>query len=414
MGPLTVTLGILAATALTLNAILVVTTLVLLHRQRLAPYARAGASFSPPISILKPLKGTNPDLFMNLLACARQDYPRYELVLGAADPNDPALIVARRLAAKFPAIPMRVVSGAPDIGLNPKVSNLAHLARHARYEWILVSDADVRPGPGYLRGLAAELADPRVGLVTSPLFGIGEQSFGATLENLHLGTFVSPSMCAAEVLARHTCVVGKSMLFRKCDLRALGGWEGLANVLAEDYVLGRRMAENGRRVALSPMPLPVVNRKRTLHSFLARHLRWGQMRRRINPAAYLVEALLTPSFWAAAFAAAAWQHDSRGVAVAALVSLLALQVGGHRYLLLKLCGRPPAWRHFFLLPLKDLLVAGLWPIAALRRRVSWRGTSFLLGRGSHLRPAEPLPASPSSDHPEGLTPAREARRWAAG
>lgn len=410
MGPLTVTLGVLAAISLALSTILIITTVTFLDRKSAAPDESLTAGFWPPISILKPLKGADPDLFMNLLACARQDYPRFELVLGAADPDDPSLAVARRLSKTLPGIDIRVVSGAPDLGLNPKVSNLSHLAQAASYDLVLVSDADVRPGPGYLRSLAEEIADPRVGMVTNLLAGIGEHSLGAALENLHLGTFVSPSLAAARSLAGHTCVVGKSMLFRLSDLEAFGGWAAVADVLAEDYVLGRLFQRAGRRVALSPAPLPVVNRRRTLAAFLARHLRWGQMRRRINFTAFLGEILLAPTLWATSFAAVAWHEGSEGVALATLLFLLALQVGGHRYLLLTLCGRPPAWRHFFLLPLKDLLIALLWPIAALKRGVSWRGTRLLVDRGSRLRrPGFASASSPTQPGPRSRGTAMGSR-----
>src|SRR5262245_10446954 len=121
---------------------------------------------APPISVLKPMKGADPALYDNLVSFARQDYPVFELVLGCEDTMDPALAVARRVQREFPGVPMTIVAGGRPIGHNPKINNLAQICRSARHDWVLVSDADIRADELYLRAIAAETADPRVGLVS--------------------------------------------------------------------------------------------------------------------------------------------------------------------------------------------------------------------------------------------------------
>ena len=335
---------------------------------------------APPITILKPVKGTEPGLYENLASFARQDYPAYELLIGAEDPADPALVVARQVQRDHPGARIAVVAGAHRLGLNPKVNLLSALSARAAHDHWLISDSNVRVGPDYLRETADELGDPAVGLVTNVIVGQGEGA-GALLENLHLASFVAGATSLARMASGRACVIGKSMLFRRRDLEQLGGWWPLRSVLAEDYVLGRAFELLGYRVALSPYVIGTVNDGWTIERFVNRHLRWAQMRRRVSPLAFAGELILNPVLWIALAALAS--RDLRLCLFGALGVAIKCAADA---LVLRRLGPPPRLRQLLAVPFKDLLLAGVWGVGAFRRTIDWRGTRMRIEAGSQLVP----------------------------
>lgn len=360
----------------------------------------------PPISILKPVRGLDDGLYDNLVALARQDYPAFEILVGAEDPDDPALLIAAQVRRDFPGVSIRLVAGGAPIGHNPKVNNLAQLLPLARHPHVLISDSNVRPAPHYLTALAGELADPRVGLVHNVIVGAGEQTTGALLENLHLASFVCASVCAASVLTDQPLVIGKSMLMHRDDLERAGGLAAVKDLLAEDYQLARRIQASGRVVRLSPFRLTTINTEWDLPRFLGRHLRWAQMRRRQQLGWYLTEPLGQPLvLLMILLAISLWRPDVVvfGRSPAALAVLgIALKLTADAALWHRLRREVMPLRALLLAPLKDLLIFGLWCVGLFRRRVEWRGHWMQVGPQSRLVPDAPRPATPT-------VPASEAR-----
>jgi ceramide glucosyltransferase len=382
MTTLLVALGGLAIVSLGFTWVTQATALRALRRR-----PPAGLRPLPPISILKPLKGLDDGLYENLASFARLDYPRFELLLGVASADDPAAPLCRRLIREFPRAGIRLVVCPPGFGKNPKVSTLVRLAAVARHDLVLISDSNVRARAGYLEAMAREHQREGVGLVCNPVAGVGEKTFGALLENLQLGGFVSSSICAAFELAGHACVVGKSMLFRLSDLERVGGFYPVRDVLAEDYVLGRRFQRAGLKVALSSHVVETVNERWTAARFIERHLRWAQMRRRLNPMAYAGEPLLNPTPFLAALLACALAGGLRELAVSSLV-LLAAKALSDIAVLRALRGAAVRLRDLPAIFFKDLVALGIWLVGFFRRTICWRGHSLRLESGSRLLEAD--------------------------
>lgn len=338
----------------------------------------------PPVSILKPLCGVDEDLEGHLAVFASLDYPSYEVVLGVRDPADAAWPVAEAAVSRWPGR-FRLVRQRGEPGLNPKVNQLIGLAREARHDVLVVSDSNVRVHAGYLREIAWHLRDDRVGLVTHPIAGVGERSLGAALENLQLSAATTPSMLAAKRLAGQAVVVGKSMALRRADLDAMGGFASVKDVLAEDFVLGRRVSrELGKRVVQAATPVQNVNQRRTLEQFLERYTRWHVMQRKIaGPIPYAAQILLHPVLFATLALAVSPSPDVLAGALAVLLGKSLLDEATARMVR----GAGFGWRAL-LTPLRDLLMAVAWGRGFMRNTVEWRGTRLAVLPGSVLRPVE--------------------------
>jgi ceramide glucosyltransferase len=354
-----------------------------LRRKLSGPAPSPGGA--PGISVLKPLRGIDDDLEANLATFAAQDWPGCEVLLGLHDLSDPAEPLARAAVERWPGR-FRVVVQEGERGMNPKVSQLAGLAAAARHGILVISDSNVRVGPGYLAEIAARLEDPEVGMVTHLIAGVGERSEGALLENLHLAGGVATGIAAAKAIAGRDVVMGKSMALRRADLEALGGFAAVKDLLAEDYVLGQMVSRVlGKRVELASRPVENVVQERTVGQFTQRARRWAVLQRTlVGPWLYAAQVVRNPVLLAtlalaaapAPWTAAAW------LAVAGARALLdgaagsALRGGGFRPVQL------------LRVPVKDLLLGAAWAEGFFRRTVDWRGTRLRVLPGSRLAPPD--------------------------
>lgn len=361
------------------------------HRLRATRGPAPPLASTPLVSILKPVAGVDDDLPDNLASFAKLDYPSYELLFGVASREEPAIRVIQAFIAAHPEIPARLCFTDPDEALNPKVAQLLELTRRARGAVLVISDANVRVQPDYLRSMLSILLRPGVGLVSNLIVGTGERTLGAVVENAQLGSFIAPSVVAARELAGRSISIGKSMAMRRVDLDRVGGFESVAGVLAEDDVLGQRFSERGFLVALCLDPVENRNTACSLTRTLERHTRWGKMRRTLVPRCFAFEPLHSPLLvaWLTALvsptrlAAQSWLFAWALQSLGAFVGLKLLRPGRHNLLLVAAE------------PLRALVACFCWMSACASRRVGWRGNVFTLGAGSALEAAAAPPSARS-------------------
>src|SRR5262249_30934817 len=242
--------------------------------------------FMPAVSVLKPVRGLDPASYENFASFCRQNYGDYEIVFAVADQDDPAIEIIRRLIADFPRRSIRLLIGAPSLGPSSKVNKLCRLAREARHDLLVISDSDIRVAPNYLRSVVAPFRDPRVGAVTCLYAGITNGSTASELEALGIATDFAAGVLTAWQLQGIRFALGATMATTRERLLEIGGFEALVTYCADDYQLGRRIAERGYLVALPQHVVESECAGRTLRGYVQHPLRWAITIRHSRPSGY--------------------------------------------------------------------------------------------------------------------------------
>ena len=345
---------------------------------------RAASRFTPGVSILKPVHGTDPGAYESFRSHCLQDYPEYEIIFGVNDMSDSAVPLIEQLMREFPVRSIKLIACPEALGMNRKVSNLVQMLRGAKYEYILVNDGDIRVPCEYLRRVLAPFESESVGLVTCLYRGIAAPTLGSRLEALGISTDFSAGVLTARMIEGGIRFgLGSTLATSRKALSTIGGLEPLVDYLADDYELGERIARAGLQVVLADVTVETYVPAYKLKDFLLHQMRWARSTRDSRPRGYAGLLLTFGLPWAllAALAArsAAWSWKLLAAAVVARL-LMALTVG-----LGELRDRQ-VLRHLILLPLRDLVALGVWAASFAGHKVNWRGTYFILEDGK-LRPA---------------------------
>jgi ceramide glucosyltransferase len=351
---------------------------------------RSVSTVLPPVTILKPLCGAHPGLYETLRSFCEQDYPHFQIVFGVRHAADPAVEIVQRLMNEHRALHLKLVVNDRDVGVNPKVSNLANAFESAEHDVLVIADSDIRVEPDYLRAIVAPLAEAGVGLVTC-LYGSSAIGHGwGVLGRLFIDDWFFPSALVSATGGTLRHAFGATLAFHRQTLNAIGGFRALGAYLADDYTLGERIARIGRRVVLSSYVVQTRVVEASFRALFLHELRWFRTMRAVRPVGFFFAASTYGFVWSglALAAGGAWTaltvaavHAGVRVLVhravrAALSRPGAIQQGEGARL-------PTAW----LLPARDLLSFALWAASFMGRTVRWGGHRFAVDRHGRIEPA---------------------------
>jgi ceramide glucosyltransferase len=341
--------------------------------QRFRPRKKTRANSTPPVSILKPIRGRDARFYDAIRSHALLEYPAFEILFGATA-NDPALEDIARLRREFPAVSIRVIDTANDAP-NGKAGSLEILAREAKHEVFIVNDSDIRVEPNYLDKVITALNDENAGLVTC-LYRGAASSWAAKVEALGIATEFAPSVLVARILSDSAFALGSTMAFRRDTLNAIGGFQAVREYLADDYQLGARIATLGKKVVLADTVVETNLGAGSLRDVWKHQVRWSRTIRVSRPWGYLGYLVTQLTFWSLVALVAGYKRlAAMGFAVRLISAAIALNRLDPELMLLL-----PA------VPLRDLFGVAVWCAGMGGNKVEWRGIRFQLQSDGRIKP----------------------------
>lgn len=369
--------GWLFASMAVAGCIYVITAALLTARH----LARPVSTFLPfsPVSLIKPLHGVYPGMAAALEGFCDQDYPApVQIVFGVQDPADPAIAVVEALRVRRPDVDIELVINATHYGTNRKISNLINIAARARHPVLVHSDADITVTPDYLRRVVTALTIEGVGAVTCLYVGAEDGSPWSRLGAMALNYGFLPNAVLGRVLGLAEPCFGSTIALTSTTLARIGGFQAVANHLADDYEIGRAVRALGLTIAIPPMVVSHVCIEASGSNLADHELRWGRTVRQVDPAGY-AGSLITHPFALALIAGALLGFSLPAVGL--IFAALGVRFG------CKVCidratgARAGRW---WLIPARDLLSFGVFIASFTVNSVGWQGRRFRVGRDGVL------------------------------
>ena len=332
----------------------------------------------PPVTLIVPLHGAEPLLEENLRAFAEQNYPDLQVVLGVAHAGDPALPIARAVAAALPDRRIDIDIGEDASARNPKLANVLSMMRLVRNTTLILADSDTRVDADYVRAVTAPLQNAEIGAVTALFAGVPTCSFASKIGAMFVNEQFIPSALVDRLFGPLRHCFGPTNAFRAAVLQSIGGFDALAPHLADDFMLGKFISQRGLRVVISKYVIRTMVSDPTLAALWEHELRWHRTIRGLQPAGYAGMFLTFPVPLALlAFAAAPRRVPAMILLGAAIVARIALQRVAARAL-----GVPPA--DVWLIPVRDCFGLAVWARGLTGHDVRWRGAPLKMAAGDFL------------------------------
>jgi ceramide glucosyltransferase len=345
--------------------------------------------FTPPLTVLKPVAGAEPDLEAHLASFFEQDYPTFEILFCARQPNDAGLEIARRVAASYPNVPVKFMSTGEPPYINAKVASMELMEKSAAHDILVISDSDVRVTPDYLRAVALPFADEKVGAMCCPYRGIAAGGgLWARLEAVGMSVEMTAGVLVARMMEGMQFVLGPTMAFRREVIQQMGGFKVTADYCADDFVLGNETYKLGQTVVLSHHAIDHIVINLSLMASLKHQVRWMKSTRFSRPKGHFGTALTfsMPFGLLGLLAGLLLGHAWWGVALLAwaIASREALSIAVGRMVV-----RDPSWFNLLVLyPVRDLMGFFFWASSYMGSKILWRGRVFQLLPGGKMRAAK--------------------------
>jgi ceramide glucosyltransferase len=331
----------------------------------------------PGVCILKPLKGCDDHTVDCLRSWLEQTYPGpLQVLFGVNDPADPVCDVVKSLVSTFPNIQAELIICPEVLGPNAKVSTLVQLRRRVAHPVVVVSDADVKIPAGFLAEFIAPLRDPSIGLVNSFYRLANPMNWAMRWEAVATNADFWSQVLQSISLKPQDFALGAAMAFRMEDLRAIGGFEGLVDHLADDYQLGRRIAGLGKRIALSTVTVECWDAPAGWCSVWAHQVRWNRTIRVCQPGPYFASILSNLTVWTLLWALIC-QSVTAGIIAMTVLAMRGAMAG---FLDGRLAGLSFRLKDVLatgaLAPMKDILGFAVWVAAFFGNQIIWRGMTY--------------------------------------
>jgi len=343
-------------------------------------------TFSPGVSILKPLKGADPGMLESFRSHCQQKYAgEYEIIFGVNDANDEAVSLVEQLTSEFPERSIRLVICDEVLGTNRKVSNLVRMIKEARFGFVLVNDGDIRVPDDYLTKVmncfAPEVAGTSnpVGMVTCLYRADADGSIWSRLESLGISVeFISGTLVSRWIERGVNFGLGATLCMKREALAAAGGFDLLVDHLADDYELAARIIRAGYRVVLPSVVVVTHIQDYDFTGFWKHQLRWMRTIRSCRPAGYPGLLVMYGQF----FALLAYLFSGGAIVnLLFLVIVWVMQMVMYGVFHVQILGSKFRVSDLVLLPVRGLIAPILWFTGTFGDSIEWRGEVFRLDKG---------------------------------
>ncbi len=369
--------------------VLVAVPQYLRERQQAESQLQERPGYTPPLTLLKPVHGAEPDLDAQLASFFEQDYPSYEILFCARAESDEGLKIARRVAARFPQIPSQFFATGEPLYINAKVASMEKMETAASHDILVISDSDVRVTPDYLRAVALPFANEKVGAITCPYRGVAVGGgLWARLEAVGMSVEMTAGVLVARMMEGMQFTLGPTMAFRRATIQRMGGFRVTADYCADDFVLGNETYKLGQTVVLSHHVIDHIVLNSSFGQSMLHQVRWMKSTRFSRPKGHFGTALtFSVPFGLLAWAcAAALGHDWWGLLLFgwSVATRLTVSIAVGRAVV----GDASWFNLLVLYPVRDLMGFGFWAASYMGSRILWRGRVFQLLPGGKMRAAK--------------------------